>query len=453
MLFTNKLKQFRPQQKNSSIVKRVTLWYSIFIFLLLLGIFALAFFMSGSLANSIGKQRLENVALEMSQDIEDYETFDDGIYYAIYTTDGHLQRGTFPKNFDISLPFSEGKIGTTQTSESSFYYYDVKIENSNRWLRAVRAKNHISEEYRFFLISLGIIAPLLLVFIVWGGYLILKRAFVPVMRISETAQSITQSQDFSQRIPVTDQLDELTQLAATINKMLETIDASFEREKQFNHDVSHELRTPLTVILSESEYGQTYADNLADAKESNAIIHRQAQQMKAMVEQILELSRLESHEELSLVSLNLSNLTKQKLQDYQRLLADKAIQLNSDIDENLHISGNELLINRLLDNLLSNAMKFTKNQIEVTLKVQDKECQLVVADNGLGISKTEQEKIWQKFYQVDAARSKLEQQGVGLGLSLVQEIIRQHHGRIEVMSSENQGARFIVTIPLRTDTQ
>lgn len=271
------------------------------------------------------------------------------------------------------------------------------------------------------------------------------------MRISETAQSITQSQDFSQRIPVADRLDELTQLAATINKMLETIDTSFEREKQFNHDVSHELRTPLTVILSESEYGQTYADNLADAKESNAIIHRQAQQMKAMVEQILELSRLESHEELSLVSLNLSNLTKQKLQDYQQLLADKAIQLNSDIDENLHISGNELLINRLLDNLLSNAMKFTKSQIEVTLKAQGKKCQLVVADNGLGISKTEQEKIWQKFYQVDAARSKSEQQGVGLGLSLVQEIIRQHHGRIEVVSSENQGARFIVTIPLRTN--
>lgn len=173
--------------------------------------------------------------------------------------------------------------------------------------------------------------------------------------------------------------------------------------------------------------------------------------MKAMVEQILELSRLESHEELSLVSLNLSNLTKQKLQDYQQLLADKAIQLNSDIDENLHISGNELLINRLLDNLLSNAMKFTKSQIEVTLKAQGKKCQLVVADNGLGISKTEQEKIWQKFYQVDAARSKSEQQGVGLGLSLVQEIIRQHHGRIEVVSSENQGARFIVTIPLRTN--
>lgn len=96
-------------------------------------------------------------------------------------------------------------------------------------------------------------------------------------------------------------------------------------------------------------------------------------------------------------------------------------------------------------------MKFTKSQIEVTLKAQGKKCQLVVADNGLGISKTEQEKIWQKFYQVDVARSKSEQQGVGLGLSLVQEIIRQHHGRIEVVSSENQGARFIVTIPLRTN--
>lgn len=66
--------------------------------------------MSGSLANSIGKQRLENAALEMSQDIEDYETFDDGIYYAIYTTDGHLQRGTFPKNFDISLTFQKVRL-------------------------------------------------------------------------------------------------------------------------------------------------------------------------------------------------------------------------------------------------------------------------------------------------------------------------------------------------------
>ncbi|MFC3931605.1 sensor histidine kinase [Streptococcus dentapri] len=451
MLFTNNLKQNQRQKKGSSIVKQVTLWYSIFIFLLLLGIFAFAFFVSGSLADSTGKQRLENAALEMSQDIEDYEAFDDGAYYAIYAKDGRLLRGTFPRNFDANLPFSKDKVRTTKAKGDSFYYYDVKIEHSSRWLRAVRARTHISEEYRFFLISLGIIAPLLLVFIVWGGYLILKRAFVPVIHISETAQLITQSQDFSQRISVTNRSDELTQLAVTINKMLETIDTSFEREKQFNHDVSHELRTPLTVILSESEYGQTYASTLADAKESNAIIHRQAQHMKAMVEQILELSRLESHKELSLVSLNLSDLTKQKLQDYQRLLTEKDIQLSSDVDDNLHVLGNELLLSRLLDNIFSNAMKFTKDQIEVRLKAQGRECQLIIADNGLGISKAEKEKIWQKFYQVDAARSKSQQQGVGLGLSLVQEIVRQHHGRIEVVSSENQGAQFIVVLPLKAD--
>ena len=447
MLFKNKrllnLKQCLP----SSIVKRITLWYSIFICLLFLCLFIVVFLVSGSLSDTLGKEKLQRSAQEISQKIKLYESYDDGIYFSIYNQKGEILHSAFPKGFDQTLAFTDGKIKTYTVGNDSFEYYDIVIANSHHWLRAVRVSSSISEEYLAFLILLVLLAPLAIAFIILGGYFILKRSFIPITEISKTAQFITNNHDFSKRVNIHNSSDELIELVETINQMLAATEASLVREKQFNHDVSHELRTPLTVILSETEYIQNYVNSLEEALASNEVINRQAKRMKSMVEQILELSRLENTNEVVFHSVAFSEIIHQKIKDSQRLFSDRKIRLNIQIQDELYILGNELLLDRLLDNLLSNALKFAKEEVIITLFKKDSNCQLIVSDDGSGIPKEHQDKIWQKFYQIDAARNKSINQGVGLGLSLVKEIVVLHHGQLDLVSELAMGSRFIISLP------
>ena len=113
-------------------------------------------------------------------------------------------------------------------------------------------------------------------------------------QLSYMAVEIRESGNFSKRLELTNRNDELHRLGRAFNLMLDSLESSFQREKQFNHNVSHELRTPVTIILSESEYGLHYAENLDESKESFEIINRQTKRMKKMISHILDLSRLEN---------------------------------------------------------------------------------------------------------------------------------------------------------------
>ncbi|MCC9745620.1 HAMP domain-containing histidine kinase, partial [Streptococcus agalactiae] len=237
----------------------------------------------------------------------------------------------------------------------TFQYVDIPISEKNQWLRAIRTVDRLDKQLTELLFSLGIVLPLMLIIITVGGYLILKRAFRPIQEITETAQFITQNEDYTKRIITKNNENELTELAAVINTMLASIESSFVREKQFNNDVSHELRTPVTVILSESEYGKNYAENLIEAKESFEVIHRQSLSMKKLVEQLLELTKAENPLSIQLEPLNFSIMMKQLVSDSSRLLDNTPIHLDSQIEDNLWIMGQQTLLKRLFDNLFSNA--------------------------------------------------------------------------------------------------
>ena len=155
------------------------------------------------------------------------------------------------------------------------------------------------------------------------------------------------------------------------NLMLDSLETSFQREKQFNHDVSHELRTPVAVVLSESEYGLHYAESLDESKESFEIINRQTKRMKEIISYILDLSKLENQPALVKKSLSLSDLLADKLTDFQKLSQERGLVLEASIDEDCWIVADELLLHRLLDNLISNALKFTRDRIELSLKKLD----------------------------------------------------------------------------------
>lgn len=468
---------FFHRRGKTSLVKQVTVWYSLFIFLILLAVLSVSFYLFVSFSESNSQHQLETSANQMRQYVlangqsteldyyddrydrddddddderendETPDTVDDGIYYAIYNSNNQVRTSSFPAGFDQTLARSDNQIQEVTLNGRTYQFLDLPLGQNQGWMRAIRVKQVLSRDLIEILVVMAVGLPMVMVIVIVGGYWILKRGLGPIKDMTVTAKTITEKGDYSKRIATKERGNELTDLAQVLNTMLNSIEKTFERERQFSNDISHELRTPITVILSESEFGKTYADTMEEAKDSFAVIQRQSQLMKKTVEQLLELARAENQKRPVLEDVNLTRFVQEELADQGRMLTEKGVQLKVALDPDLHVAGQSLLLKRLLDNLLTNAVKFTKDEIEVSLKSQGQEVLLTIADNGKGIAQDQQDKIWQRFYQVDTARNKAHDAGVGLGLSLVKQIADLHGATISLQSDQGQGAQFTVTFP------
>ncbi len=431
--------------KNTSIIMRVTLWYTVFMIILIAVLIGISLEVAKNLARNSLHQEIVQAVTSVSNNPEKFQGFDNGIFFAVYDKDNNLLEGTFPADFATNLPISSNEVREYKHRGKDFLYYDVQIDNEDKWIRGIIPDYHSSKEISFFLILVLTISPLLVLFTVYGGYKIIKYAFIPVSRISATALEIKDQKDFSKRIPTQNEGDELNKLASTFNKMLDSLESSFLHEKQFNIDVSHELRTPVTVILSESEYGLKYADNIEEAKESFTSIMNQSKRMTTLINQIMELSKIEENEKLNFEKVDLSQTLQMRLKDYTYICDKENITLKINIENSIFIEANQLMIERLIDNLLSNAIKFTKDEIAVSLSITNNRVKFAVQDNGVGLDENAQKLIWDRFYQVDNSRNKQQNSGNGLGLSLVKKIVEMHSADIKVQSKIGEGASFIVS--------
>lgn len=439
----------RISLRNRSIITKVTLWYSFFIMLLTIAIMVGAFFVSIRISENNGAREFEETTMEMAKDLEgEFETYDDGNYFAVYTNKGKLIEGSFPKGFDTSLErqVQHGPHKKEQKTDDGVYMVvDIPVKGGQKWLRAMHPKHQMDEELVTMLLVLLIGLPAMMILVLIGGYFILKNAFKPVNAITKTAQEISTGADFSKRVDAEDKGDELTSLAEVINTMLASVERSFKREKQLTNDVSHELRTPISVILSESEYGERYATSLEDSQESFGVIRRQALSMRDIVEQVLALARSEKAQEIDKARLNLSQTLDNMVADRKQLFKDKGIKLEGFITPDLYIQGDKIMINRLVDNLLSNAMKFTKDDVVVSLNLRGSKVVLGVADNGAGIPQDEQDKIWDRFYQMDQSRHRTKESGIGIGLTMVKRVADLHQAQVSLQSVLDKGSLFEVS--------
>ena len=433
-----------------SLIGRVTLWYSSFMVLLMLLVIIGGAFISTSFVDADRKQSLRMEVQKMKHDLErgerDLDFFDDGIYYALYDSSGSLKDSALPRSFDASLAYNKEQVRLYAQGEHHYYYYDSQVLNGDFWVRGVILQNNQTRGLTSLLQLLMWSSPIIIIGIIGGGYWILRRGFRPVQVMTDTANDIRMSQDLAKRIELGQSQDELYALGQTLNEMLATVEQSFEREKRFNQDVSHELRTPVAVIMAESEYGMKFSDTLEEAQESCATIHRQAKRLRDMMEQILMLTKLDQSTTIETQPLNVSNWLAARQAEYQKIAPH--IHWHIHIAENGWISANELLLGRVLDNLIGNALKFTRDEISVNLAIEQAQLCLSVADNGIGMPAEVLTKIWDRFYQVDSARQKKEHAGSGLGLSLVAQIVQLHHGKVQVESIEGQGSIFKVYLPI-----
>ena len=268
------------------------------------------------------------------------------------------------------------------------------------------------------------ILPFFVIIAAVGAYIISKKTVAPIERITESAHKISTGNDLSKRLETSGAPREISNLADTFNGMFERLHSSFENEKRFTSDASHELRTPLAVIKAECEYA--LSNNADDEERIQALesVEEQADKMTALVSSLLSVTRAEQGGgRFTLEEANLSELVEGICGKFK---PSNNIKVKTDIDNNIVIKLNNTLITQLVENLLSNADKYGRENgvINVKLYSEDDKAVLSVRDNGIGISKEDLPKIWNRFYRADASRS--ETDGFGLGLALVKKIAEIH---------------------------
>ena len=424
---------------------RVTVWFSSVIVILFLIILSSLILIEDKVVNDLSQKELVEAVEEIYEDPEKFENFNDGIYYIKYNEQNEIIAGKFPKDFDIALAFSIEDINIYQVENKKFLYYDTRLQDEDDWIRGIYPLGKVQKEIETLWNIAIALSVLFLIFVVIVGYRIIKNAFKPVKQISDTALKIKRSKDFSNRIELEDSNDdEIHKMASTFNEMLDKVEEVFIHEKQFSSDVSHELRTPITVILAQSDYALQYSDTFEEAKESLEVINRHAKRMTNLINQIMELSKLERQKEIEKEKINLSNIVLQLLEDYKPLLESKNLNLVYNVEKDLRIQGNKIMLERVFLNILMNAVKFTKTNIEVSLTREDKTAVLKIRDNGIGISEENKKFIWERFFQVNDSRNKEENKGSGLGLSMVKKIVDLHSATIDLESELEQGTCFTI---------
>jgi heavy metal sensor kinase len=342
------------------------------------------------------------------------------------------------------------------------------VENNHvaKIVQIASSLEEVEEALNTLFIILVITVPLALMVASLGGQFLAHKALKPVDNITQTARMIT-SQNLNQRIIPPKVKDEISRLIETFNEMISRLDQSFRQIKQFSSDASHELKTPLTILKGEvevmlrkertsQEYQQTLKSNLEE-------INRMSQ----IVEDLLILSKADTGEiRLNKEEISLTEILNEVMGQMDMLAKSKRLHLStSNHHQDIHIFGDALRIRELFINLIENGIKYTEEGGSIHIGLQKENeplvgnqpdwmkrdkgefAKIIVSDTGIGIAKEDQEKIFDRFFRVDKARSR-GQGGSGLGLSICKWIVEAHQGEIKVESELGKGSSFIVILPL-----
>ena len=480
----------------SSLRFKLTLWYVLILGILLISFSSFLYFtLSKSLYRDVDNKLRSLAELIASESASPLSKFGFGNIDQTLETSMNLkpigkfiqvldESGNIGRKSDnlknVQLPIS---LNALKNASKGLITFETNRSFENAPLRIitfpVSEKNHINkivqvassledveDALNTLLLILIIAVPLALLVASLGGQFLASKALKPVDHITQTARMIT-SQNLNQRINPPKVKDEISRLVETLNEMISRLDRSFRQVKQFSTDASHELKTPLTILKGEvevalrkervpHEYEQVLKSNLEE-------INRMSQ----IVEDLLLLSRADSGEiRLNKEDMNLNEILNEVVAHVNVLAQSKNLRIEtSNHHEEIHIFGDPLRIRALFLNLIENGIKYTEEggSIHILLTkdtlVQDGKqsgraqgeqeefVKVIVSDTGIGIAREDQERIFDRFFRVDKARSR-EQGGSGLGLSICKWIVEAHRGKIEVESELGKGSSFIIKLPI-----
>ncbi|WOH36089.1 ATP-binding protein [Thalassotalea fonticola] len=457
--------------KFSTLSARLTLWYSLAYALLIGGIFAI-FFVA---FNSILSARLDE---DLVEDIEEFQQILQveglaGLKSEIARE--AMEEGASDSEFIRMLDYQGNNLFSTNLSKWPslktdpklleqakaadkpvlYIYEDDDIDEDIRALYGVinqdyivhigeslEANEELNELFLVLIVALFFIGMPMALFV---GFLMSKKAVSGINKISRIANDID-VHELDKRVSGEMWGDEIQQLANTFNTMLDRISDLVQEMKALTDNVAHDLRSPLARIRVIAETSLSQLSTIEEHKDASADIIEECDRLIHMINATLDLAEMEAGAAtINMTAVNFSKLINDACDLFQPLAEEKLITIKMNIIESCYVTGDEEKLQRMLANLLDNAIKYTdKNgQINVELSNGGSHINLLVKDSGIGIPEEEQGKIFERFYRCDQSRL---QRGCGLGLSFARAVVKTHGGKIEVESIRGQGSCFRVLL-------
>ncbi|WP_010588115.1 sensor histidine kinase [Schlesneria paludicola] len=282
-----------------------------------------------------------------------------------------------------------------------------------------------------------------------GAWWLARRIAEPLEQMTNTAEQITY-RHLDQRLPTESSSNEVTRLTNVFNQMLERLQLSFRQQNQFTADASHELRTPVAIILAQAEHSLSRPRNPDEYRNALQTCLDAANRMKRLIDDLLILARADlGCLQLRRNPIDLAEVVRPVIAMLEPLARERQIRISSQL-LTAWVDGDATRLGQVITNLVTNAIRYNRAEGDVFVSVfaRDQQCCLVVADSGLGISLADQDRVFERFYRADAARTFDDNQGTGLGLSIAQEIVTAHSGTLEISSQPDRGTTVTARFPL-----
>jgi signal transduction histidine kinase len=283
--------------------------------------------------------------------------------------------------------------------------------------------------------------PVLVAVVALTTWFAVGRALAPVEAIRREVDEISAAQ-LHRRVPQPKADDEIGRLAATMNRMLERLERARNSQRRFVSDASHELRSPITTIRQHAEVALTHPDRMNAAELADVVLAEQ-QRIQRLVEDLLLLARADEHVSPMREPVDLDDLA---FEEARRLRSTTSKRVDTSKVGAARVRGDVDMLRRVLRNLGENAARHAADRIDIALADRGDEVVLTVDDDGPGIPESERDRVLQRFVRLDEARSR-DDGGSGLGLSIVDEVVRAHGGWLSIERSPLGGARIQVTMP------
>ena len=384
-----------------------------------------------------------------TSDFGDYSLVDEHLRITLIDEDGTVLMDT---NADIGGMSNHGErpeikqayltgegrdVRKSETLEKSTFYYAMRL-NEGDILRVAKETGSIYSMFFDALPSLVVVAVVLFVFCALLAYFLTKSFIAPIEKVAKNLDGQVDVGSYK----------ELSPFLETIQEQHQNIVKNAKMRRDFTANVTHELKTPLTSISGYAELIESGMTGEVETKRFAKEIHRNAIRLLRMINDILQLSELDTRETtLETESINLYGMAATCVEMMKIQAEPNKITLNAK-GSNAWIEGNRSMLEELLYNLCSNAIRYNKMNGTVDVLVEEKAdgVLLQVADTGIGIPKKHQEHIFERFYRVDKSRSK-ERGGTGLGLAIVKHIVSEHGATILLESEEGVGTTISVVFP------
>lgn len=375
-----------------------------------------------------------------------YDLSEDGLRITIVASDGSVVYDSaqdaatmenHAKRPEIKEALQNGEgtsMRRSKTSSVHTFYYATKMDNGEV-LRIGKESGSIYRYLTSLLILIVIISILILLVCIWFSHILTRRLVEPIEKLADNLVMVDDSAVY----------EEMRPFISTIKKQHMDILNHARMRQEFTANVSHELKTPLTAISGYAELIESGMTNEEDTRHFAGEIHQSAERLQVLINDTIKLSELDdSNLELELEPIDLYECAKKCLESLKIPASKNEVELIQE-GTSVPMSANKTLIDELLYNLCSNAIRYNKKggKVTVTTAVEDGRPMLLVADTGIGIPKEHQSRVFERFYRVDKSRSK-STGGTGLGLAIVKHIVAQHGAQISLTSEEGVGTEVKV---------